>query len=324
MAITEISRDWGTNPSIVRITTTDNLATITTSGYLTAQNANIVALNNGTWEWVEGDLIAINFSNGEGFFTRDTANATFVAETDPGSLSETLLDGRIFVGSAANLATGVAMSGDATIINTGALTIANSAINNAKVAAGAAIAFSKLAALPSAQLLVGSAGNVATAAALTGDATISNTGVLSLIAGIPRTISVDVTAAEFNGAYAAPHLILAAPAAGTYYVVHGVQFEFDYGGAQFANGGVMGIQYDNTANGAGVLTHTGVAAAVVQGVAADFIIGAAGFNIAALVGGAASAIVAKGLYLSNKTAAFDTGTSDVRVHLTYSTVTTSL
>lgn len=45
-----------------------------------------------------------------------------------------LTSGNILVGSAGNVATSVAMSGDATIIASGALTIANSAVTNAKLA----------------------------------------------------------------------------------------------------------------------------------------------------------------------------------------------
>ena len=56
-------------------------------------------------------------------------------------------------------------------------------ITNVNVAANAGIAFSKLAALPSAQILVGSAGNVATAVTMSGDATISNTGVVTVAGG---------------------------------------------------------------------------------------------------------------------------------------------
>jgi hypothetical protein len=41
-----------------------------------------------------------------------------------GKLTSTLTSGQIFVGSASNVATGVALSGDATISNTGALTVA--------------------------------------------------------------------------------------------------------------------------------------------------------------------------------------------------------
>lgn len=207
-------------------------------------------------------------------------------------------------------------------------------ITNADVSATAAIAFSKLAALTSGNVLVGSAGTVPTSVAMSGDVAIIASGATTIQAlavtpgklaiTIPRTISVAVTAAEVNGAYAAPKLILAAASAGTYHVVHGVQYEFDFGAAQFANGGVLGLQYAATVNGAGLLTHLGILAAVVQGVAADFIIGATGWEIAGLVGGAAASVVAQGLYLSNKTAAFDTGDSDLMVHVTYSTVTTSL
>lgn len=58
-----------------------------------------------------------------------------------------LTQNHIFVGNASNQPTDVAMSADATIVASGALTIAAGAINNAKVAPGAAIAVNKLAAL---------------------------------------------------------------------------------------------------------------------------------------------------------------------------------
>jgi len=58
-----------------------------------------------------------------------------------------LMQNHIFVGNASNVPADVPMSGDATIVAAGTLTIANGAINNAKVASGAAIAVNKLAAL---------------------------------------------------------------------------------------------------------------------------------------------------------------------------------
>jgi hypothetical protein len=63
----------------------------------------------------------------------------------PAPLAPNLTDSHLFVGNASNTATDVAVSGDVTLANTGAVTIVNSAITNAKVAAGAAIAYSKLA-----------------------------------------------------------------------------------------------------------------------------------------------------------------------------------
>lgn len=133
MAITSIMRDWGTQPSIVRITTTDSLATITTAGYLTAQAPYITALNKGEFEYEEGALYAVVFSDGEGFFTVDSSDMAFVAQTDPGQLSETLQDARIFVGNAGNVATGVALSGDATMANSGEITIADDAVTTDKI-----------------------------------------------------------------------------------------------------------------------------------------------------------------------------------------------
>lgn len=50
-----------------------------------------------------------------------------------GKLDTTLTDTFIFVGNGSNVATGVAMSGDATIANTGAVTIANNVVSFAKM-----------------------------------------------------------------------------------------------------------------------------------------------------------------------------------------------
>lgn len=65
-------------------------------------------------------------------------------------------------------------------------------IVNADVSASAAIAFSKLAALTSAQILVGNGSNVATAVAVSGDATLANTGALTIAANA-------VTASKISG-----------------------------------------------------------------------------------------------------------------------------
>lgn len=74
------------------------------------------------------------------------------------------------------------LTGDVTATGPGAAaaTIANSAITNAKVAAAAAIDYSKLAALTSGNILVGNGSNVATSVAMSGDATISNAGAVTV------------------------------------------------------------------------------------------------------------------------------------------------
>ncbi len=59
------------------------------------------------------------------------------SSVNSGGLSNTLASGNLFVGNASNVATGVTMSGDATMSNTGALTIAALAVSAAKLAANA-------------------------------------------------------------------------------------------------------------------------------------------------------------------------------------------
>lgn len=130
MPITTISRDWGVSPSVVRVVTTDNLATITSAGYLGTQVDEILSINRGPFEWADSDIVAIVYDGGEDFFTRDAANNTFVVDVVPiGAIP--LANGHILVGNAANLGTDVAMSGDVGIDNTGATTIQPNSVDKA-------------------------------------------------------------------------------------------------------------------------------------------------------------------------------------------------
>jgi len=73
-----------------------------------------------------------------------------------------------------------AVSGIMTITDGGVTAFTGTPVVNAVVDAAAAIAYSKLAALTSANILVGSAGNVATVTPVTGDVAISNTGLTTV------------------------------------------------------------------------------------------------------------------------------------------------
>lgn len=59
------------------------------------------------------------------------------SSVNSGGLTDTLTSAHIFVGNDSNVATDVAVSGDLTLANTGAFTIANSAVNAAKLASDA-------------------------------------------------------------------------------------------------------------------------------------------------------------------------------------------
>lgn len=61
--------------------------------------------------------------------------------------------------------------------------IKDGTIVNSDISASAAIAFSKLAALTSTYILVGNGSNVPTAVAMSGDATLANTGALTIASG---------------------------------------------------------------------------------------------------------------------------------------------
>ena len=69
MAITSITRDWGFNPAIVRITSTDSYGTISAAGYLTRQAVNIAADNTGAFEWAPSDAVLVYYAGGWAFFT---------------------------------------------------------------------------------------------------------------------------------------------------------------------------------------------------------------------------------------------------------------
>jgi len=68
-------------------------------------------------------------------------------------------------------------------------------IVNADIAAAAAIAYSKLATLTSGNIVLGSAANVATSTAVTGDVTISNTGVTAIASGVIVNADINASAA---------------------------------------------------------------------------------------------------------------------------------
>lgn len=79
------------------------------------------------------------------------------------------------------------------------LALSNSIVN-ADVNTAAAIAFSKLASLTSAHILVGSAGNVATDTAVTGDVTITNAGVTAIGANkVTNAQLATIATATFKG-----------------------------------------------------------------------------------------------------------------------------
>ena len=133
--------------------------------------------------------------------------------------------------------------------------------------------------------------------------------------------TVAITAAQFNGMYAAPKLLIATPGANKLIVVKQMALVMTYGSAAFASGGVVAAQYDSTAHGAGVLATNSEAAADFFATASTTFAfnGTSGNTVGALP---FSTTVNKGLYLSNATGAFTTGDSTFVVQIWYSIIPT--
>jgi len=274
MPITAIARNFDGDPNIVTIVTSDDLATITTADYVTSQQTEIESLQNGEFQWADTDIVLISYAPDflVNFFKYDAATASFVANPAAGGLSDTLASGRIFVGSAGNVATGVAMSGDTTISNAGVVAIGANKVLSSMVS----------------PLLL-------------------------------KYIAVPITAAEFNGMYGAPKLLIAAGGANTLIVVEQMVLAMTFVSAQYAAGGVVAAQYDSTVHGAGVLITAAEAAA-------DFTGAAASTTFRSLTSTDVAPFatsVNKGVYLSNQTAAFTTGDSTFVAHLWYRTIPTT-
>jgi hypothetical protein len=132
-----------------------------------------------------------------------------------------------------------------------------------------------------------------------------------------RYTTVAITAAQFNGMYASPKLLVAAGGANTLLVLEQLQLAMTYVSANYAAGGVAAVQYDSTANGAGVIASSTLSAATFQAAASTTFTMNSG-----VVPLPFATTVNKGLYLSNITGAFTTGDSTFVAHVWYRVIPT--
>jgi len=115
-------------------------------------------------------------------------------------------DAQMLISSGANNFQSQTLGGDVTVNASGSVTVANASISaaklasnsvtNVKVDSAAAIEFSKLENLPSAQILVGSATNKANARAMSGDCTINNSGAVTIANNAITNAKVSATPAD--------------------------------------------------------------------------------------------------------------------------------
>jgi hypothetical protein len=118
-------------------------------------------------------------------------------------------------------------------------------------------------------------------------------------------VSTTMTATQFNAMNVTPFQILPAPGAGRAYQFLGGMLSLVYGGTQFANGGVIGFQYGNTAQLAGVECSGTFVAATWAALTASTIV----TLLPVAVNSAVANIANQGIFISNETAPFINGTS---------------
>jgi hypothetical protein len=106
-------------------------ATGTGNGTVTGVTATSPVVSSGGTAPVISMAAAMTSVNG---YLTNTDWTTF-----NNKLTSVLTSGYLFVGNASNVATGIALSGDATLLNTGVLTIANNAVTNAKFRQGSGL-----------------------------------------------------------------------------------------------------------------------------------------------------------------------------------------
>ncbi len=155
------STDWNTFNNKQATLTIGNLTDVGTDG---------ITVTGGT-----GSVIGSGTSLSQ--HVADSTHNGYLSQTDWSTFNSKQASGNYIT----------ALTGDVAATGPGsvAATIQAGAVDNGKVAAGAAIAFSKLATLSSANILVGSAGNVATATAVTGDISLTNGGVTAYSGTVP-------------------------------------------------------------------------------------------------------------------------------------------
>ena len=129
-----------------------------------------------------------------------------------------------------------------------------------------------------------------------------------------KTVEVALTAAQINALFTTSIEVVPA-VAGKAIILDSFVFDLTGTATQFTAGGVVNLQYKNTANGAGAKLHADIAAATVTGATTRFIVQrvplVAGFAITT------ADIIGQGVYIGVQTQNFATGTGTAICKVTY-------
>lgn len=130
------------------------------------------------------------------------------------------------------------------------------------------------------------------------------------------SMTVALTASQLQTMYTTPVQIVPA-ITGKAIIIDSMEFDITRTSTAFTGGGVVAVQYDLTANGAGTATTATIAASVVTGSTGRSITSRIPVNLSDV---ASAAIIGIGLYISNQTAVFAAGTGTAVVKVKYHTV----
>jgi len=129
---------------------------------------------------------------------------------------------------------------------------------------------------------------------------------------------VSLTTAQFAGMYANPVQLIAAPGAGKMILILSSYLELVFVSTQYANGGAIQLQYGNTNHAGGQNAAGNIAAATINGLVATSILGMpSGIFLNAVPTAPA---LNQGIFISNDTAAFDTGDSTFIINVLYTII----
>lgn len=127
------------------------------------------------------------------------------------------------------------------------------------------------------------------------------------------SITVGMTAAQIISNYTTS--LLAIPAyPGKAIILDNAVFDLTGTATQFTGGGVMNLQYDSTANGAGTTLHADIAATVIQNATARVITNRIPKDLSAI---ATASITGLAVYIGTKTAVFAAGTGTAQWKIKY-------
>jgi hypothetical protein len=135
-----------------------------------------------------------------------------------------------------------------------------------------------------------------------------------------NVVEVSLTAAQWNGMYATPVQVVAAPGANKVVIINHVVLNMTYGTTQFSGGGAVGLQYGNTDHLGGIAASATEAATDFTGAAASTIFR---FGGGLSTGAATSSAANTAVYISNASAAFTAGDSTFKAWVYYEVLPTN-